>query len=66
MLSNWSTIFLSSHMPHNSSKAFERVKAILKPGQDRESPTEWTLLGVQVCLRAWKRLHGLGSRVHLT
>ena len=51
---------------HTYSKAFERIKAILKPGQEDQGPTQWTLLGVQVCLRAWKRLHSLGYTVQLS
>lgn len=44
--------------------AFDRIRGILEEPRDEGVPPRWTFLNVQVCLRAWKRLHALGHSLN--
>ena len=43
--------------------AFDRMKAILQEAAQDGTLPVWKLLGISVCLKAWKRLHAIGSLV---
>ena len=41
-------------------EVFDRIRQIVLASQSEQCQPKWLLLGERVCLRAWKRLHGLG------
>ena len=51
------------HKLDQDTLLFERMKEILLRPDDAEVVTQWVILGVNVCLKAWKRLHGVGTAV---
>lgn len=41
------------------AKAFEAIRKTVQSGESG-GRTQWSFLGRDVCVAAWKRLHGLG------
>ncbi|CAK8993643.1 FO synthase subunit 1, partial [Durusdinium trenchii] len=48
------------HKLDQDQLAFDRIGRILAEERDEGVPPKWQICGVQVCLKAWKRLHALG------
>ena len=56
----WSKCLRMMMWLSNVSKAFDRIKALIaQSGEDHY--TAWTLLGMNVCLKTWIRLHSMGA-----
>lgn len=52
--------WVSLHKLDQDRLVFDRMKAILREADGSGTLPVWKLLGVKVCLKAWKRLHGIG------
>ena len=43
-----------------TTKAFEAIRKVVQNAEATGGRTQWSFLGRDVCVAAWKRLHGLG------
>lgn len=50
----------SLHKTDQDVVLFNRMKAILHEPRDADALAKWTIFGVRVCLKAWRRIHGIG------